>query len=162
MKRRWRWRGTGVKAGIGPRAGGKALAPEKWREAVAESAGLAYRAAETPSFQLQKKPGPTMASYKEPSLQERAALAREARDKALKALAARAPVDPAVVAQRQAAAAAREAAAAEKSAARKAAIAQAKADKKAAASVPAKPSLSEAELKAARDERYAARKKRKG
>lgn len=66
------------------------------------------------------------------------------------------------MAQRQAAAAAREAAAAEKSAARKAAIAQAKADKKAAASVPAKPSLSEAELKAARDERYAARKKRKG
>ena len=53
---------------------------------------------------------------------------------------------------------AREAAAAEKSAARKAAIAQAKAEKHAANN---KPKPTEAELKAARDARYAARKARK-
>jgi Family of unknown function (DUF6481) len=103
-----------------------------------------------------------MASYKEPSFQERTALARQAREKALKQLAAKPPPDEALLAQRTAARLAREAAAAEKSAARKAAIAQAKADKLAAAQAPVKPGLSEAELKAARDERYAARKGRKG
>ncbi|MEQ1495414.1 MAG: DUF6481 family protein [Novosphingobium sp.] len=103
-----------------------------------------------------------MASYKDPTFQERTALAQQARDKALKTLAAKPAVDPAVIAQRKAAAEAREAAAAEKSAARKAAIAQAKADKLAAAQVPVKARPTEAELKAARDERYAARKKRKG
>jgi hypothetical protein len=66
------------------------------------------------------------------------------------------------IAQRTAASLAREQAAAEKSAARKAAIAQAKADKLEAAKVAAPVVPTEAELKAARDERYAARKKRKG
>lgn len=104
-----------------------------------------------------------MAAYKEPSFQERTELARQAREKALAKLAARAPLDPAELARRQAAAQARETAQAEASAARKAALAQAKADKAAAAKAPAEPAgLSEAELKAARDERYAARKKRKG
>lgn len=103
-----------------------------------------------------------MASYKDPSFQERTALARQAREKALQQLAAKPPADPALAAQREAARLAREKAASEKSAARKAAIQQAKADKQAAASVPAVAGPSEAELKAARDERYAARKKRKG
>lgn len=106
-----------------------------------------------------------MASYKDPSFQERTALAAKAREKALQALAAKPPIDPAVVAEREAARLAREAAAAEKSAARKAEIAQAKADKKAAAEAAVlasmKPVPTEAELKAARDERYAARKNRK-
>ena len=103
-----------------------------------------------------------MASYKEPSFQERTALAQQARDKALKRLAAKPAIDPAIAAARTAAREAREAAAAEKSAARKAAIAAAKAEKIAASQVPVAPKPSEAELKAARDERYAARKKRKG
>lgn len=106
-----------------------------------------------------------MASYKDPSFQERTALAAKAREKALKALAAKPALDPAIVAEREAARLAREAAAAEKSAARKAEIAQAKADKKAAAeaalAASQKPVPTEAELKAARDQRYAARKNRK-
>jgi len=57
------------------------------------------------------------------------------------------------------------AAIAEKSAAKRAAIAQAKADKQAAAKAKAEadavPAPTEAELKAARDAKYAARKKRK-
>lgn len=107
-----------------------------------------------------------MAAYKDHSFEERTARAQEARAKALALLANRPPVDEAVVAQRREAQLAKEAAAAEKSAARKAAIAQAKADKvaaaEAAAAVPIKTGPTEAELKAARDERYAARKKRKG
>ncbi len=103
-----------------------------------------------------------MAAYKEPSFQERTALAQQAREKALKKLAAKPAVDEAVTAQRQAARLAREAAEAEKSAARKAAIAQAKADKIEAAKAAVKAVPTEAELKAARDEKYAARKKRKG
>ncbi len=102
-----------------------------------------------------------MASYKDPSFQERTALAKQAREKALKLLAAKPEPDAALIAERQAALAAKEAAAREKSAARKAAIAQAKADKIAASQVPEKVMPSEAELKAARDARYAARKKNK-
>lgn len=103
-----------------------------------------------------------MAAYKEPSFQERTALAQQAREKALKKLAAKPAPDEALVAQRKAARLAREAADAEKSAARKAAIAQAKADKIEAAKAAVKAVPTEAELKAARDEKYAARKKRKG
>lgn len=110
-----------------------------------------------------KRTSQTMASYKDPSFQERTALAQQARAKALALLAAKPAPDAALIAQRQAARLAREAAQAEKSAARKAAIAQAKADKLEAAKAPAeKAGLSEAEQKAARDARYAARKKRKG
>ena len=107
-----------------------------------------------------------MATYKDPSFAERTALARQAREKALAKLAAKPPLDPAVVAERQAAQAAREQAQAEKSAAKKAAIEQAKAEKAAAAEAAAAaavvPVASEEELKAARDAKYAARKKRKG
>lgn len=102
-----------------------------------------------------------MASYKEPSFQERTALAQKAREKALKKLANKPPVDEAVVAKRVEARLAREAAAAEKSRARREAIQQAKEEKLAAAKAAEKPVPTEAELKAARDERYAARKKRK-
>ena len=102
-----------------------------------------------------------MASYKDPSFQERTALAQQAREKALKQLAAKPALDPALIAERNAARLAREQAAAEKSAARRAAIAQAKADKIAASLIPAKPVPTEAELKAARDARYAARKNKK-
>jgi Family of unknown function (DUF6481) len=102
-----------------------------------------------------------MASYKDPTFQERTALAQAARAKALAKLAAKPAPDAELMEQRKAARLAREAAAAEKSAARKAAIAQAKADKAAAALAAVVTPPSEAELKAARDERYAARKKRK-
>ena len=103
-----------------------------------------------------------MAAYKEPTFQERAALAQQARAKALAKLAAKPTPDPAERAARTAARLAREAAAAEKSAAKKAALAQAKADKLEAAQAAVVVPPTEAELKAARDERYAARKKRKG
>ena len=109
-----------------------------------------------------------MASYKDPSFQERTQLAKQAREKALKLLAAKPAPDAAEVERRKAARLAKEAAEAEKSAARRAAIAQAKADKLAAAqaaaeaaAVPDKPALTEEEQKAARDARYAARKQRK-
>jgi hypothetical protein len=102
-----------------------------------------------------------MASYKDPSFQERTALAKQAREKALQLLAAKPAPDEALMAQRKAAREAKEAAAREKSAARKAAIAQAKADKLAASQVSEKPKPTEAELKAARDARYAARKQKK-
>ncbi len=70
-----------------------------------------------------------MAAYKNPTFQERAALAAEAKQKALEKLKARPPIDPAVLAERQAARLAREAKEAEARAAKKAAIEQAKADK---------------------------------
>ena len=103
-----------------------------------------------------------MAGFKVPTFQERAALTQEARaksrEKALKKLAAKQPVDPEELARRKAAQQQREAAAAERSAARKAAIARAKADKEAASNIPVP---TEAELKEARDAKYAARKERK-
>ena len=107
-----------------------------------------------------------MASYKQPDFAERTALARSAKQKALDQLRAKPPIDPAILAERQAAAAARDAAKAE---ARRLQIEereQAKAEKRRAAeelaaAIAAKPKLDEAEQKAARDARYAARKKRK-
>ncbi|MGB7655429.1 MAG: DUF6481 family protein [Novosphingobium sp.] len=109
-----------------------------------------------------------MAAYKEPTFQERAALAQKAREKALKKLADKPALDPAVIAERAAARLAKEAAAAQKAAERKAAILEAKAQKIAAAAQAAevaeaaKPvELTEAEKKAARDQRYAARKQKK-
>lgn len=96
-------------------------------------------------------------TYKDPTYQDRVASAAEAKKKALDQLRSKPPVDPAVLAERQAARLAREAADAEKRGARKAAEEQ-KAEAKAEAT-PAPPT--EAELKAARDARYAARKKRK-
>lgn len=109
-----------------------------------------------------------MFGYKEPSLQDRQAVARAAKEKALAKLRARPAVDPAEMAQRlerqaqkdQALAANR----AEAQAAKAAAIAakkQAAAEKAAQDLVEARPLTAE-EQKAARDKRYADRKARKG
>jgi len=108
--------------------------------------------------------GWTMTAYKSPDFNERAAAARAAKQSALDKLRNKPAPDPALVAQRQAAQAAREAAAAEKREARRAAAEEARIAKAAAAEAAeaAKaPPQSEAELKASRDARYAARKARK-
>ena len=119
-----------------------------------------------------------MAGFKAPDFNERSAAARDAKQRALEKLRDKAPPDPAMIAERQAAQAAREAAAAEKraerqrvidegkaakAAAREAAEAEAQAERErqeAAAAAAKRPMLNAAELKAARDARYAARKAR--
>jgi hypothetical protein len=114
-----------------------------------------------------------MAGYKVPDFNERAAASRAARQTALDKLRDKPVADPAVIAERQAAKAAREAAATERRAARQREAEEAKAAKlaaKAAAVEAAKPAppplpkpplLDAAALKAERDARYAARKARK-
>jgi len=110
-----------------------------------------------------------MASYKEPSFKDRAALSAQAKQAALEKLKSKAPIDPAISAERAAARAAKEAAEAQKRADKKAAMEQAKLDKIAKAEAARleieqqsqRAELTEAEKKAARDARYAARKKRK-
>jgi hypothetical protein len=113
-----------------------------------------------------------MAGYKEPGFEQRVNAAAEARNKALEKLKSRPQVDEAELARRIAAQAAKEAAAAEKreaaklerEAAQAAKLERALAEKEAAeaAALKAAPKIkTEAELKAARDERYAARKSRK-
>jgi hypothetical protein len=107
-----------------------------------------------------------MKSYKDPSHQERAGRAAAAKQAALDQLKARPPVDEAKAAELRAARLARAEADAQAREARRAAR---DADKAAAATTaahakPAEPepgSVDEAGLKAARDERYAARKNRK-
>jgi len=119
-----------------------------------------------------------MAGFKVPTFQERAAAAAHAKNKALEKLRAKPPVDPEVLAERNAARLAREAAEAEKRAEKQRAKEQAEAEKReqaaaaerakaeaAAAEAAAKLKLvksipTEAERKAARDARYAARKAR--
>jgi hypothetical protein len=106
-----------------------------------------------------------MASFRDPGFQDRIKLAAEAKQKALAKLKAKPPVDAAVLAERIAAQAARDAAIAEKSAAKIAArqaAAKAKAAAIALANAPKpQPKLATAaEMKAARDARYAARKKK--
>jgi hypothetical protein len=97
------------------------------------------------------------------SFQDRAAQAAEAKKKALDQLRARPPVDEKLAAERIAAGREREAARADKAAAKKAdrkAAAEASAadqQREAAAAAP----KTEAELKAGRDARYAARKNRR-
>lgn len=108
-----------------------------------------------------------MKSYKDPSYQDRAGRAAEAKQRALDNLRSKAPVDEKIVAERRAARLKREAAEAEKRAARKSAEAAAKAAKAAAAEAArdaapkAAAPRTEAEMKLARDARYAARKSRK-
>lgn len=106
-----------------------------------------------------------MPSFKQPTFEERQALAEKAREKALKKLADKPKMDEATIAKRKAAQEAREAAAKEKSAAKREAREQAKAEKaaaaEAAAAAAAVPEPTEVELKAARDAKYAARKARK-
>ena len=104
-----------------------------------------------------------MKSYKDPSFQDRTSQAAAAKQKALDKLRSKPPVDEATIAERQAARLRREAAEAEKRSA-KAAAAQAAKDAKAAAAPAPAPQVklpTEAERKAARDARYAARKNRK-
>lgn len=112
-----------------------------------------------------------MAGYKSPDFNERTASARAAKQAALDKLRAKPALDPAIVAERQVAREAKEAAAAEKRAARQQAIedektakaeAKAEAERVAALGGLKKALPSAAELKAARDARYAARKARKG
>ncbi len=106
-----------------------------------------------------------MPSFKQPTFQERAALAAKAKTAALDKLRTKPPVDEAVLAERRAAALVRDAAAQaareEKAAARaleKATKDALKAEALAAVPVP----LSEEEQKAIRDAKYAARKNRVG
>ena len=118
-----------------------------------------------------------MPAFKSPSFQDRAALAATARQKAIEQLKAKAPVDPALVARRLQAEEERAQAQAERQAAKleaekaakaaraeKAAIKAAElAAAEAAAALKAarlKPPTA-AEMKAARDARYAARKAQK-
>ena len=114
-----------------------------------------------------------MGSFKDPSFQDRAAAAAKAKQKALDRLKAKPPGDEAVMAERRQAWEAREQALSEERAAKaKAAAAakEAKAQLKAAQLLEAQEAAarkaarlkpaSEAEMKAARDARYAARKAR--
>jgi hypothetical protein len=102
-----------------------------------------------------------MASFKNPSFQDRARQAADAKEKALSHLRLRPDPNEAMVAQRKAASARREGIQAEKAAAKKAAaeaaaLAKAKARVKAAVPPP-----TAAERKEARDARYAARQARR-
>lgn len=102
-----------------------------------------------------------MASYKNPSFQDRVGQAAEAKKKALEQLRQRPLPDEKTVAARKAAEERRQAAKAQKAADKKAA-AQAALDSKAeAAAKTATPEITEADRKAARDARYAARKNRR-
>jgi hypothetical protein len=116
------------------------------------------------------QPEITDLSFKDPSFQDRIGSAAQARSKALEQLRSKPPLDDQVVAERQAARVERERKEAEKSAAKKAAqqaakdakIAEATAEAaEAAAKAAVPPPPTEAERKAARDARYAARKARK-
>lgn len=115
-----------------------------------------------------------MAGFKLPDFNDRMSASRDAKKRALEALRTKPALDPAVMAERAAAREAKEAAEAAKRAARREAIEQEKAAKIAAkeaaiaaeqaalaAKKAAEPRLpTAAELKAARDARYAARKAR--
>ena len=105
-----------------------------------------------------------MRSFKDPSFQDRIGSAAEAKSKALDNLRSRPPRDEKLVAERQAAGLRREAAAAAKRTAKKSADQAArdsKATEQAATAAAASALPTEAERKAARDARYAARKSRK-
>jgi hypothetical protein len=108
-----------------------------------------------------------MPPFKDPGFQERATLARDAKQKALEKLRAKPPIDEAVLAERRAAQEAREQAEAEKRRLKREAEEQAKAERRAKAeeeAAKAPPPVvpkTEAEKKAERDARYAARKARK-
>ena len=105
-----------------------------------------------------------MPSFKQPSFQERTAIAAKAKAAALEKLRAKPPVDEAVLAERRAAAEAREAAQQLAREEKRAALTLEKAEQAArkAEEAPAATGLSEAEQKAIRDAKYAARKNRVG
>ena len=110
-----------------------------------------------------------MAGYKDLDFNERRAVSQKAREQAVAKLKARPPVDEPEQARRRANPEAREAAAADKrEAAKQARLAaaetakaeQARADDEAAAAASRTAELTEEERKAARDARYASRKKK--
>ncbi len=104
-----------------------------------------------------------VSSFKTPSFQDRIGSAAEAKKKALEQLRSRPPTDEKVAAERQAKRLERETRDRERAAAKRAEQ-QALKDKKsaeAAAKATAAAPRTEADLKAARDARYAARKARK-
>jgi len=110
-----------------------------------------------------------MPAFKAPDFKQRTAAASEAKQKALELLRTKPVMDEAVVAEKRAARLAREAAEAERRRAKREAEQAAKEAKRAAAAAAAEAEAAakpqpktEAELKAARDARYAARKQRKG
>ena len=105
-----------------------------------------------------------MPSFKQPTFQERTALAAKAKQAALEKLRAKPPVDEAVLAERRAAALAREAAQLKAREEKLAARAAEKTQKDAlkAEEAVASAGLSEEEQKAIRDAKYAARKNRVG
>jgi hypothetical protein len=111
-----------------------------------------------------------MPSFQAPNFQERAELAKQAKLRALEKLKNKPPVDPAVIEQRKIAEAAREAAQEAKRQARREEIARQEAEKlaKKLAAIEAAKEAEKARMqkeiadKLARDERYAARKMRKG
>lgn len=102
-------------------------------------------------------------SFKDPGFQDRIGSAAKAKEKALEQLRSKPPLDEKVVAERQARQKEREDRDAGKAAARKAAQQAAKEGKaaEAAARAAAPPPPTDAERKAARDARYAARKARR-
>ena len=108
-----------------------------------------------------------MSSYKEPSFQDRSALAKKAKQAALDQLRAKPPLDASVLTERLEAAREREAAQSkardEKNAARdlEKAEKRLRAEQSAIANVVSAPPTEE-ELKFARDQKYAARKGRAG
>ncbi|WP_309612213.1 DUF6481 family protein [Sphingomonas sp.] len=110
-----------------------------------------------------------MAAFKDPDFNTRTAAARAARQRALDRLRDKPVPDPAIVAARDEARVAREIVERQRRAARqneakeqKARAAQAKAEAlKAAGEAADRPALSETELKALRDARYASRKARR-
>ena len=101
--------------------------------------------------------------FKDPSFQDRIGSAAKAKEHALDRLRSKPPLDEKVVAERQARRLEREARDAQKAEARKAAQQADKDDKiaEAAAKAAVPPPPTDAERKASRDARYAARKARK-
>jgi hypothetical protein len=100
-------------------------------------------------------------SFKNPSFQDRAGQAAQAKNKALEQLRLRPPIDEKVVAERKAADERRQAAKAQKAETKRAAAEAASKSKAETAAEPAAAVPTEAERKAARDARYAARKNRR-
>ncbi len=109
-----------------------------------------------------------MASYKQPTFQERAAVAAKAKQAALEKLRAKPPVDEATLAKRREAAMVRDAAklkaSQEKLAARELekAMKKDRSTKDVVVAKAAAPTMSDEEQKAIRDAKYAARKNRLG
>ncbi|MFL6732951.1 MAG: DUF6481 family protein [Sphingomicrobium sp.] len=126
--------------------------------AVSCSSSLRRRSLLSPQSEINR-----VSSFKTPSFQDRIGSAAQAKKKALEQLRSRPPIDQKVAAERQARKLERETRDRERAAAKKAEQ-QALNDRKsaeAAAKATAAAPRTEAELKAARDARYAARKARK-